>query len=82
MKNRRKDQTKSQPEKWSGILLIVSLVFTIFACQNYTAADDKPLPTLLAKRGKLILDDDGSLDRGGKKLIALKDGIKLKTALG
>ena len=69
--------------KCFSILLIGSLVFTTFSCQNFAIADDGPLPTLLAKRGKLILDDDGSKERGGKHtIIDLHDGICLKTALG
>jgi len=41
-----------------------------------------PVPSLLAKRGKLIVDDDGSKTRGGKKIIELKDGVGVKAALG
>ncbi|PHS07776.1 MAG: hypothetical protein COA78_13250 [Blastopirellula sp.] len=54
----------------------------IFGCAVQAIADDLPLLTSLAKRGKLILDDDGSKDRGGKTIINLNDGIGLKTALG
>lgn len=54
----------------------------LFAYSGQTFADDGPVPTLLAKRGKMILDDDGSIDRGSKTPIDLNDGIKLKTALG
>lgn len=43
---------------------------------------DLPIPTLLAKRGMLILDDDGSRDRGGKLLTSLTDSSTLRAAAG
>lgn len=82
MNSRQKEPNVSLPKRCSGILLAGSIVFAIFACQNCAAANDQPLPTQLAKRGKLILDDDGSVNRGGKTPIEMNDGIKLKTALG
>ncbi len=39
-------------------------------------------PTVLAKRGKLILDDDGSTDRGTKTVRRFANGVGLKSALG
>ena len=46
------------------------------------AMADAPLPTLLAKRGKLIVDDNGSKTRGGKTVFELQDGVGVKAALG
>ena len=43
---------------------------------------DPPAPTMLAKRGKLILDDDGSRERGGRKSTALAGNMKLRAAAG
>ncbi len=40
------------------------------------------LPTVLAKQGKLILDDDGSMERGGPTLRSFGNGVSLKSALG
>lgn len=54
----------------------------IFGCTGHAFAEDQPVPTVLAKRGKLILDDDGSRERGGKAIADFHDGIGLKTALG
>ncbi len=53
-----------------------------FGYAGHAIADDLPLPTVLAKRGHLIFDDDGSKDRGGKTITELNDGVGLKTALG
>ncbi|MDB4384500.1 ThuA domain-containing protein [Opitutaceae bacterium] len=48
------------------------------ATRRATAA----LPTALAKRGKLLLDDDGSTDRGSKIVRRFDNGVGLKSALG
>jgi len=48
----------------------------------HVMAEDQPQATVLAKRGKLILDDDGSKDRGGKMVTQFDNGYELKTALG
>jgi len=49
---------------------------------GHAIADEQALPTLLAKRGELILDDDGTQERGSKTVIDLGNGIGLKSALG
>lgn len=41
-----------------------------------------PIPTLLAKRGKLILDDDGVKFRGGKTIAKFDDDAKVRAAAG
>lgn len=41
-----------------------------------------PIETLLAERGTLILDDDGSLERGGKTTAKFGETIKLRAAAG
>ena len=38
--------------------------------------------TMLAKRGKLILDDDGSRNRGGKTMVNFDDNAKLRASAG
>ncbi|TWU45312.1 hypothetical protein Q31b_04840 [Novipirellula aureliae] len=58
------------------------VVFIAFGWADHAFSDDLPLPTMLAKRGKLIVDDDGSMDRGGKTLRSLGNGVSLKSALG
>ena len=40
------------------------------------------MPTVLATRGKLIIDDHGSGDRGGELIRDLGNGVGLKTVLG
>ncbi|MGB1927465.1 MAG: hypothetical protein ACPHL6_13085, partial [Rubripirellula sp.] len=42
----------------------------------------KPIPTVLAERGALILDDDGSLERGGKESTKFPGSVKLRAAKG
>jgi hypothetical protein len=69
-------------KQFSGAHLVRVVAIIMFGCVSHAIADDPALPTSLAKRGKLILDDDGSKDRGGKTIIDLNDGIGLKTALG
>ena len=41
-----------------------------------------PIETCLAERGTLILDDDGSLERGGKTTAKFLGSIKLRSAAG
>ena len=43
---------------------------------------DEPVPTLLAKRGALIVDDDGSLDRIKPKLGVFKNGVQVRAWQG
>ena len=69
-----------KPFSGAGLVGIVAII--LFGHAGHAIADDPALPTVLAKRGQLILDDDGSRDRGGKAMIELKGGIGLKTALG
>ena len=45
--------------------LILIVAIALFGCAGHVMADDAAVPTALAIRGKLILDDDGSQDRGG-----------------
>ncbi len=61
--------------------LLVAL-FLVVNCVDQALAEDLPQPTLLAKRGALILDDDGSKDRGGKVTIELNEGVGVRAALG
>lgn len=41
-----------------------------------------PIPTLLAKRGELILHDDGSKDRGRKQSPTFENGAKIRAGAG
>ena len=41
-----------------------------------------PIPTVLAKRGKLILDDDGTKHRDGKTIAKFDDEAKLRAGAG
>ena len=62
--------------------LVTSVAITMFGFHGHAIADDQPLPSVLAKRGELILDDDGSMERGGKKIRSFGNGVGLKSALG
>lgn len=75
-------KVRRRPSLRSGMLLLGCAVFVVLGSHNCAMADDGSLPTVLAKRGKLILDDDGSTDRGTKTPVEMSDGIALKTALG
>lgn len=67
----------------SSVLLSAGIAMIILGCTDRGfAADDLPIPTVLAERGELILDDDGTTERGSKAIIQLQNGIGLKTALG
>ena len=69
-------------KQFSVASLVVIVATIMFGCSGHAIANDMPLPTVPAKRGTLVLDDDGGKDRGGKTIIELDDGIGLKTALG
>lgn len=58
--------------------LAILLTFLLSAI----AVAEPPVPTLLATRGKLILDDDGSQDRGGKTVATFAAGAKLRAGAG
>ena len=60
-----------------GVIAIISIIGT-----RHATAYQPPLPTVLAKRGALIVDDDGTTERGSKTVIDLGNGIGLKSALG
>lgn len=62
--------------------LLTALALVNTALAQPTASDDKPQPTLLAKRGALIVDDNGSIDRGGKVIGKLGEKLEVKAALG
>ena len=59
-----------------------TVAIIVLGLTSLALGDDSPIPPLLAKRGKLIVDDDGSKDRGGKTVFELKDGVGVKAALG
>lgn len=67
---------------FSGARLVAIAVFFVLSWAGSVFAEDFPQPTILAKRGELILDDDGSKDRGGKRTIEFHDGIGVRAALG
>lgn len=54
--------------------------FSVYAEEQVD--DDRPVPTLLARRGKLILDDDGSKDRGGRTVVRFSSKTKLRAGAG
>ena len=60
--------------------LCILLILTLPPC-NLCAGDDT-VPTLLAKRGRLLVDDNGSKDRGGRLRADLGNGIVLGAAAG
>jgi hypothetical protein len=55
-------------------------LFLIFLGAAIQAAP--PYPTALAKRGPLILDDDGSQTRGGRTIATFESGAKLRANAG
>jgi len=44
--------------------------------------DDRPIPSMLARRGKLILDDDGSKPRGRKTVAVFNDKTRVRAGAG
>lgn len=58
------------------------VVAGLLAGAGAAVADDSPLPTALARRGELIVDDDGAKDRGGRVTVELNDGVGVRAALG
>ena len=63
----------------------IVMLLQILGNQMATCAElstDTALPVLLATRGKLILDDDGSKDRGGKTVSAFHSGVKVRAGAG
>lgn len=66
----------------NGPLRFAFTAIVIIAGTAHAVAADRPRPTVLAKRGKLIVDDDGSRDRGGKTTAEFRNGIVLRAALG
>jgi len=62
--------------------LIIICVITMFFSVGYVSANETVVKTLLAKRGKLILDDNGSQSRGGDIDAHFEDGIFLRAKLG
>ena len=67
---------------FSNARMVWVAVCIVIACAGHVIADDLSQPTVLARRGQLILDDDGSKDRGGKRTIEFHDGIGVRAALG
>lgn len=49
-------------------LLLFSLSIAILCVPNIAIAQDAAVPTLLAKRGKLMLDDHGDTDHSSRGL--------------
>ena len=63
-------------------ICVVALSTGIMALADDQAGDDHPVPTLLAKRGNLILDDDGSRPRGGKTVARFSKNVMLRAGAG
>ena len=42
----------------------------------------EPIPVLLAKRGQLLVDDDGTANRGGKSVVRFASGARLRAGAG
>ena len=77
--------SKNRPIRTVTAFLAMCLVFTITSptlAQEQAKGSDTPIPTLLAKRGSLIVDDDGSKDRGGKTTAHFDNGIKIRAGAG
>jgi hypothetical protein len=41
-----------------------------------------PIPVVLAKRGRLLVDDDGTEDRGGKSVVRFASRASLRASAG
>jgi hypothetical protein len=57
----------------------------VIACvltSGFAVAEDRPVPTVLAQRGTLILHDTGSKDRGGKTTATFSGTTMLRAAAG
>ena len=57
------------------VRMVAFTVLFVLAGDGAAIVEDSLQPTALAKCGELILDDDGSKDRGGKRTIEFHDGI-------
>ncbi|MEO2013958.1 MAG: hypothetical protein ABGZ53_06265 [Fuerstiella sp.] len=63
-------------------ICVVALSAGTIAGAEDQAGDDHPVPAVLAKRGKLILDDDGSRSRGGKTVAKFDGTAMLRAGAG
>ncbi len=60
---------------------IIILLVSVWA-PTVVRAGDEPVTAVLARRGDLILDDDGSIDRGGKQVALLQRGTRVRMSVG
>ena len=63
-------------------LVLLSAASSTFAENDESDGEDGPIPTVLATRGKLILDDAGSRPRGGKTTAMFDDKARLRAGAG
>lgn len=81
----RNEHQKDGVSRAAWTLLLMCLVLTVTSSvPDETRAEDSdsPVPTFLARRGKLILDDNGSQDRGGKSIAQFRDNVILGARAG
>lgn len=67
------------------LIRLLSSLFPTFLIVSSLADQDTikyPIPTLLATRGDLLVDDDGSRERGGKTTVTFENGIKIRAVMG
>ncbi len=69
------------------LVSVTPIVVLLQVLGNHLATSAEPrtdtaLPVVLATRGKLILDDDGSKDRGGKTTSTFDSGVKVRAGAG
>ncbi|GAB5559738.1 MAG: hypothetical protein SynsKO_13850 [Synoicihabitans sp.] len=65
-----------------NIRLITPLLLLWLIAGFVFAQGATPIPTVLAQRGQLIVDDDGSAARGGKTTHVFLNGTKLRAGAG
>jgi hypothetical protein len=68
---------------------IVACLYAVVSCTNAPVlaaeesnSDDRSIPVVLATRGELILDDDGSKPRGGKTIAVFNDKARVRAGAG
>ena len=63
-------------------LLLVSVSLRADADDRQARTLDAPIPVVLAKRGQILVDDDGTADRGGKSVVSFASGARLRAGAG
>jgi len=64
------------------LLLLMSVTLRTDADAPQARTLDVPIPVVLANRGRILVDDDGTADRGGKSVVSFAGGARLRAGAG